>query len=356
MTRQRLARVRTTLVEKGLDALLVSSPHNLRYLTNFSGSNGLVAIRRRQAAFLTDTRYSLQSRSEVNGIRRIITQKELVDEVANAGLLNGCVRVGFEEQYVSYSQYLALRKQLPRVRLIATADIVENLTLVKDPSELEAIKEAVRISDKVFAEILSFIRPGVSESDVAARISYLHKMHGADGDAFECIVASGERGALPHARATSKRIKRGELVTLDFGCSVRGYNSDLTRTVAVGRVNARQRRIYNVVLDAQRAAIAEAHGGMPARELDAIARDRIVAAGFGKYFVHSLGHGLGLRVHERPRVSFLSKESLTSGSVITIEPGIYINGFGGVRIEDDVVLTPTGCHVLNTAPKELIVI
>ncbi|MFN0159102.1 MAG: M24 family metallopeptidase [Bacteroidota bacterium] len=356
MTRQRLAQLRKTLVEKGLDALLVSSLYNIRYLSGFSGSNGLIVVRRNSAHFLTDSRYVLQSREEVKGFKRIIAQRGLFDEVAKQKLLSGCARVGFESQHLPHSQYIEMRRQFPRIRLVPTAELVEDMVLVKDQSELESIKEAVRISDMVFDTILDTIRPGVRELDVAAEISYLHKTHGAEQDAFECIVASGERGALPHARATSKKIKSGDLVTLDFGCTVRGYNSDITRTVGVGRVSKKQRRMYDVVLEAQRAAIAEAHAGMPASELDAVARDRIAAAGYGKYFTHSLGHGLGLQVHERPRVSSLGKERLQSGSVITIEPGVYIPGVGGVRIEDDVVLTPTGCQVLNSAPKELMVV
>ena len=228
--------------------------------------------------------------------------------------------------------------------------------LVKDDHEVEMIRRAVGISDKVFDDVLKVIRVGVRELEVAAEISYLHKSLGAERDAFETIVASGERSALPHARATEKKIKAGELLTLDFGCVVNGYNSDITRTIAIGKTSIRAKRMYDVVREAQQEAIESAKGGIWAKDLDAVARKRIERLGYGKYFNHSLGHGLGLHVHERPKVSQLSKERLRSGSVITIEPGVYLPKFGGVRIEDDVLLTESGCVVLNKATKEFIVI
>ena len=356
MTRHRIARLRKELTEKGLDAFVVSSLHNIRYLTGFSGSNALCIVRPREAIFLTDSRYNQQSRVEVKGFKRKTVVSGLVEAAARNGNLRGCKKVGFESHYVSYTQYRTLRKAFPSVSFVPTLDIVETLSLVKDREEVRRITEAVSISDKVFDQIVKIIRPGVKELEIAAEISYLNKKFGGEEDAFEPVVASGTRGSWPHARPTSKRIKNGELVTLDFGCTLRGYNSDISRTVAVGRISRRSRDIYETVLDAQRMAIAAARGGMWAKDLDAVARKRIKAAGYGKYFIHSLGHGLGLHVHERPRVSALSKEQLKAGSVITIEPGIYMPRFGGVRIEDDILLTENGCQVLNSAPKELMIL
>ncbi len=212
------------------------------------------------------------------------------------------------------------------------------------------------LSEKVFRRILRFVRAGLKEAEVAAEITYWHRKYGADGDAFEPIVASGVRGALPHGRASEKKIKKGELVTLDFGCRLDGYCSDVTRTVAVGQPGDRARRIYRVVLDAQCRAIDAARAGIKARKLDQIARDHIKRRGFGKYFSHSLGHGVGIEIHEQLRLSDRSNDTLMAGNVVTVEPGIYIPGFGGVRIEDDIVIRQEGCEVLNVAEKELIIL
>ena len=356
MTPHRIALLRTALAERELDALIVSSLPNIRYLTNFSGSHALVLVKARETMFLTDTRYILQSRQEVKRCKRIISRLDLPETVAAHNLLARCKRVGFESHHVTYAQYRKLKRLFPAMVFSPTTDMVEEIALVKEKDEIDAIQKVVDISDRVFHEILKSLRPGVRELEVAAEISYLHKRFGAESDAFETIIASGERGALPHARASSKRIMHGELVTLDFGCSLAGYNSDITRTVAVGKVSRQDRDMYNVVLSAQREAISSAAPGMWASDLDAVARDRIRKGGYGKYFTHSLGHGLGLHVHERPRISSLSKERLRAGSVITIEPGVYIPEVGGVRIEDDVVLTETGCRVLNTAPKDLMIL
>ncbi len=343
--------------QEGLDALIVSSLHNVRYLTSFSGSNALCVVKQKEAAFLTDGRYAEQIVGEVSrSFKRTITALGLYEGLAKQRFLRGSKKVGFESHYVSYAQYRTMKKLCPSVSFVPTTDIVERLAILKDADEIAAIQKAVDISDKVFGEVLTMIKPGMEERTVAAEISYLHKRFGAEGDSFETIVASGPRGSLPHARASSKRIQKAEMVTLDFGCVVDGYNSDITRTIAVGKASRRAREIYKVVLDAQSEAIDAARGGMSARDLDAVARKQITRAGFGKYFIHSLGHGLGLHVHERPRISSLSKEYLQAGSVITIEPGVYIPGFGGVRIEDDILLTETGCRVLNRAPKELLVV
>lgn len=356
MTRHRIGRLRNQLRARGLDGLIVSSLFNIRYLTHFTGSNALCIVRRDGALFLTDQRYLLQSRSEVKGLRRAIGTQGLAEEAAKRNALAGCRTVGFESHSVTYAQYRGWKKLFPSVSFVPTSDMVENLSLLKDREELDAIRSAVAITDDVFHQLLSVIRPGVRESEIAAEISYLQRTRGAEKDAFEPIVASGERGSLPHARATTRRIRNGEMVTLDFGCTVRGYNSDLTRTIGVGRVSGKARDIHAAVLDAQTAAVHAARAGMMARDLDAVARRSIANAGYGKYFSHALGHGLGLQVHERPRISSVSTEELQAGSVVTVEPGIYISGFGGVRIEDDVLITRNGREVLNTAPRELMIV
>jgi Xaa-Pro aminopeptidase len=329
---------------------------HIRYLTGFTGSNALLICDDRAAWFLSDSRYALQSKQEVRGAKRIMTALPLFEEAAKRNLLRGRKKVGFEANVVTYKQYRELRKCFPFVSLVSTSGVVEDIALVKDESEVESIRAAARISDKVFDEVVRLIKPGVTELDIAAEISYLQKKYGAERDAFETIVASGQRGAIPHGRASAKRIAACEMVTLDFGCVIHGYASDITRTVAIGRISKKLREIYDVVLSAQSEAIAAARGGMWARDLDAIARQSIQKRGYGKYFTHSLGHGLGLHVHERPRVSALSKEMLYAGSVITIEPGVYLPELGGVRIEDDALLMADGVEVLNHAPKELMLL
>ncbi|MBI5472930.1 MAG: aminopeptidase P family protein [Ignavibacteriae bacterium] len=340
----------------GLDALIVSSISNIRYLTGFTGSNGLLIIASRSALFFSDIRFLEQAKLEVRNCRVHITKFGLYEEASRRKALHGASRVGFESQQITYAQYRVLRRLFPSTSFASTKEIVEDVMLVKDEAEIALMRKAAEISDQVFGEVVKIIRPGISELEIAGTISYLHRKLGAERDAFEIIVASGERSAFPHARATQKKIKSGELVTLDFGCVVGGYNSDITRTVAVGKASLRAKRMYDVVHDAQQTAIESARGGMWAKDLDAVARQRIEKRGMGKFFNHSLGHGLGLHIHERPRVSELSKERLRAGSVITIEPGVYVPGFGGVRIEDDVLLTENGCVVLNTAPKEFLIL
>jgi Xaa-Pro aminopeptidase len=265
-------------------------------------------------------------------------------------------RVGIQEQYLPVGELNKLKKLFRTAKFVPTAGLVESLAAVKDDDEIAKIRAAVKLTDEVFDEVLAFIKPGVKELDIAAEVSYRHRLKGAEADAFEPIVASGVRGALPHARATRKTIRKGEMVTLDMGCRLNGYHSDLTRTVAVGKPPAELRRVYGIVREAQQRAVDAAAGGLSARALDAVARSFIRRHGYGTYFNHSLGHGLGLQVHEAPRLSKLSKETLASGNVVTIEPGIYIPNLGGVRIEDDVVIRNGTADVLNRAPKELLIL
>ncbi len=358
MTRRshRLTRLRTLLRERQLDGLIVSTPPHVTYLSGFTGSNGLCVVTRQGATFLTDSRYRGQSARQVRAMRRFCSQRPLVESLADAGALRRCSRVGFESSHMTYQQYRSMRRHTPGVTFVPTSSLIEELLLIKDASEVVAIRAAAAITDRVFNEILPLLRPGIREMEIAAEISYRHRVHGAEGDAFPPIIASGERGALPHARASDKRLRAGECVTLDFGCTVRGYHSDLTRTVALRRLSRRGRRVYDTVREAQAKALAAVRAGITAKDLDAVARRHIAQQGYGSAFIHSLGHGLGLSIHERPRVSSLSTDVLAAGSVITIEPGVYLPGWGGVRIEDDVVVTRTGCDILTHAPKDLLVL
>ena len=342
--------------EQRLDALVVTTPANVRYLTGFSGSNGLAVVTAGRALFISDSRYALQSAAEVRKFRRIIGRRGLLEDAASSGALAGCAEAGFESESITYAQYRSLRRLFPGVRFRPTSGIVEGLSLVKDRGEVACIEEAAAIADGVFADVLKTIRPGMTEQEIAAEISWLNRRRGGESDPFDVLVAGGARGAFPHAHPTARKIRKGEFLLIDFGSTVRGYSSDMTRTVVLGRGPRRLTEAYRAVLEANESARAAARGGMAARALDAVARDCIRRRGFGKYFVHSLGHGLGLRVHERPRISPLSAEVIEPGCVITIEPGIYIPGCGGVRIEDDVVIGDTGCRVLTRSPRELIVL
>ena len=356
MTRTRIAHVRKLLEDLDLDAFLVSHLPNIRYLSGFTGSNAFLILSLRRQILVTDSRYREQSRNEARGFQIVVSDNSLVDAMARKSLFSRRRRVGFEAHCLPYASYGNLKKLFPGTKFVPKFNLVESIAAVKEASEVAAIREAISISDRVFQEILDFIKPGLRELDVAAEISYRQRKAGAERDAFDVIVASGWRSALPHGKATAKRIRPGELVTLDFGCSVRGYHSDLTRTIGVGSPSRRAREVYPVVLEAQERAIAAARSGMPARNLDEVARSFIRSRGFGKFFGHSLGHGLGLQVHELPKVSALSTDTLCAGNVITIEPGIYIPRLGGVRIEDDVLIKNGSCVVLTSAPKEFIVI
>jgi Xaa-Pro aminopeptidase len=353
---ERLSALRAELTRARLDVLLVTHLPSIRYFTGFSGSNALCIFSKKSQAFLSDGRYRLQAREEVRGFRIVISTGKLLDIAVQHRLLPSRGRIGISQTQLTVGEFKNLKKLLPKARFVPADGLVDRLTAVKDEHEIETIRRAVDITDRVFRKLLHLLKPGLRELDVAAEISYLHRTLGAEADAFEPIVASGERGALPHARASSKKLARGELVTIDMGCRLNGYHSDLTRTVALGRPRARARAMYQTVLDAQRLAIDAAASGISGRALDAIARIYIRRKGFGKYFNHSLGHGLGLQVHELPRLSQLSSDTLVEGNVVTIEPGIYIPRLGGVRIEDDVVIRARHSEVLTKSPKELIVL
>jgi Xaa-Pro aminopeptidase len=353
MISHRLALVRGKMKDKRLDALVISSSEHVRYLTGFSGSHGLTAITATDAVFITDPRYDLQSRREVRIMRRLIGAGNVFDMLSTSRILRRCRIIGFEAEALSFSHYRFLRKSLSGATLRPVNGLVEEIALVKDKREKDLLSKAAAISDAVFAELLSDFRPGISEQEVAARISWLNRIHGADGDPFPPLVSSGTRGAFPHGFPTKKRIRRGEFVTIDFGSMVDGYGSDITRTVGIGKTPLRLRVALEVVLGALEASLATARGGMAAHELDAVARKFLDSKHMGRYFVHALGHGLGLRTHERPRVSPLSREVLQPGSVISIEPGVYIPGLGGVRIEDNILLRSDGYRLLTHTPREI---
>ena len=354
--RQRVDALRKELRKKNLDAFISSHLPNICYLTGFTGSNALLVITHEVSLFLTDFRYNEQMQTEVTADEKIIGKGSLIEFGTKKKIFQHLKKIGVEKEHLSISDYEALGKSVKNKKLVVTQNIVENLRSVKDADEIGLLARAVEISDSVFKKIIGILKPGVSELDVSAEISNLHKKLGAEGDAFETIVASGERGSLPHGRATEKKIASSEFVTLDFGCVYRGYHSDMTRTVAVGKPSNEMKKIYQIVLDAQQKASDAVRENIPAKKIDSIARNHIASFGYGKYFGHSLGHGVGMEIHEQLRLSQISKEILRAGNVVTVEPGIYLPKRFGVRIEDIVVVRNNGAEILTTSPKELIVL
>jgi Xaa-Pro aminopeptidase len=355
---KRVAAVRERLETEGLDALLVSGPENRRYLSGFTGTAGTVLITARGSWFITDFRYVDQAKQQCEGFEVVNQGTSFVETLADLLRADGVKRVGFEQDILTYGEVERLRgiEDQAGAKLVPTSGIVESLRQIKDAQELQCIERAARIADEAFAHMLEWLRPGVTEAEAALELETAMRRLGASGVAFTTIVASGERSALPHGVASNKVIERGDLVTFDFGAVYEGYCSDLTRTVVMGPPSERQKEIYDIVLQAQRAALEGARPGLTGRELDAIARGYIEERGYGDAFGHSLGHGLGLAVHEEPRVSRQGEEVLKPGMVVTIEPGIYLSGWGGVRIEDDIVLTDDGARILTHAKKDELII
>ncbi len=354
-TVDRISELSSKLRDNGLDAFLIRKMPNIRYITGFSGSAGAVLFTPEKKYFISDFRYKTQSSLEVDKSFEIVIYTQ--NSLAFLGELiakHGIKKIGFESDFVTYSEATGLMKDFQNAEFVPMTNFVESLTVKKTPKEIELTRIAVEITDKVFSELIDFIKPGMTERQVAAQISYLHKMNGADGDSFDAIVAAGERSAFPHARPTDRPINIGELLKLDFGCTVNGMKSDMTRTVAVGTIPDECRKIYDIVLEAQKRALNAVKSGVGAKEVDSVARDYIAEMGYGSNFGHGLGHGLGYDIHEKPALNQLSEYVLEENNIVTIEPGIYIEGLGGVRIEDDIVVTKSGCEILNKSPKELI--
>lgn len=351
---ERRERLRERLVEEGADALLVFSVANFRYLSGFTGSAGVLALRAEPPDLLwTDFRYATQVRAEVDdGVETEITLDRPFlrarARLAEAG------RLLFESAHLTVADWEALQgEQGPP--LSGVTGWVEELRSVKSEDEIDAIRRAAAVAGRALEDLLPEVRAGVSERALAALLDHRLAAHGAERPAFETIVAFGERSALPHARPGPRRLSDGDVVLIDFGAVVDGYCCDLTRTVALGEPPAELRRVYRIVRDAQRAVIDGIREGMSGVEADALAREPIAAAGHGERFGHSTGHGLGLEVHEEPRLGTRSTSTLTAGMVVTVEPGIYIEGLGGVRIEDDVVVGPGSADVLTGAPDDALI-
>ncbi|HSE47812.1 MAG TPA: Xaa-Pro peptidase family protein [Terriglobales bacterium] len=351
----RAGKLEAALREKRLDGCVLTHLPNVRYLCGFTGSAGVLAAAGGKRAFFTDGRYTTQARAEVAGARIVVSKRPALLEAMAWLRKQRARRIGFEAEHVSVATQRRLGQETGKsTRLVATAGLVERLRMIKEPEEIAQIRAAVLLASGLFDHVLHSIKPGVKESDVAAELEHAARRDGAEGMAFETIVASGSRSALPHGRASSQPIQKNGLVILDFGVILAGYCSDMTRTVCVGIPSKRQASLYRAVLDAQLAAIASVSPGQPVSKVDQAARSVLQKAGLGRYFTHSTGHGVGIEIHEPPRVAKGQAEQLQPGMVVTVEPGIYLPGEGGVRIEDMVVVTESGCEVLTPTTKELI--
>ena len=336
-----------------LDALVVSFGPNVRYLTGFTGSNGLVVILPGRAVFFTDPRYRIQASQEVGCQTRVATGP-ILPQVAALFRRAKSRRVGFEKSRMSVEAFQILKDALPmRSSLDPVAGWIENQRMIKSPTEIDAIRRSVELNSRAFEQIAKRVRPEMRESDLAAELDYRVRRQGAEGPAFETIVAAGPRTALPHARPTTARLPTNGMVLVDMGAMLNGYASDMTRMLFLGNAAPRIKRMYAAVLEAQLAAIDAVRPGVKAQAVDRAARRVLAGHNLERAFVHSTGHGLGLEIHEPPRVGRREKTTLETGMAITIEPGVYLEGTGGVRIEDTVVVTANGCEVLTPTSKEL---
>ncbi|GGF76999.1 putative peptidase YqhT [Paenibacillus albidus] len=356
MGNKRVSKLRKVLQEQGLEAMLITSGINRRYLSGFTGSSGYVLVTGDECYLLTDFRYMTQAADQTDGLKIVEHGAKFIETVRELLPSGGNVRIGFEQDDVAFSAYTAYAEALKPAVLVPVSKAVENLRTFKDEEELATMQRAADLADATFNHILKVIKPGMTERDVDLEMEFFMRTHGATSSSFDTIVASGERSALPHGVASSRVIQGNEFVTFDFGALLDGYCSDLTRTIALGEPAPKLKEIYDIVLEAQLHTLAHIKPGMTGRECDALARDIITRYGYGAEFGHSTGHGLGMEVHEWPRLSKLSDEIMQPGMVVTVEPGIYLPGIGGVRIEDDVVITENGISLLTHSSKEYTVL
>ena len=354
MYKDRLIGLREYLREQELDGVVVSKLENLHYFSGFTGDDSMLVIGMNTAQLVTDFRYVEQAAREAPDFKVKKQEKGLLKRVAEVINEDGLSRVGFEGGSLCYDWHRKIAGQLHDVDFTHSVSL-DSLRQVKSQEELACIRRAMEIGDEAFEYILTYIRPGISELDVAAALENCMRQKGSQRPSFDTIVASGKRGSLPHGTATEKLINVGEFVTMDYGAVYKGYHSDMTRTVCMGRADEKQRHVYSTVLKAQELGVSLVQPGASGKEVDRLVRQQIAEAGYGRYFGHGLGHSVGLEIHEEPRLSPSSTcEALAEYMLVTVEPGIYIPDWGGVRIEDAVVVKEGGCEILTHSPKELI--
>jgi len=347
----RIARLRLLMRERSIHTLLVTQRENVRYLTGFTGSAGSLLIAHGRPVLITDFRYKIQAGAESPGTRLLIQKKDHASAIKAAAELLGVTTLWFDESSLTLDRVRALKKQ--GLRLHGAKDPLADIRQRKDAAELRNIKIAIQRAEDAFRELLPRIRAGATERELGLRLEMLMRERGARRAAFDIIVASGRNGAMPHASVSSRRLRDGDMVTFDFGAEANGYFCDITRTVCTGRPSARQREVHDLVRQAQQKAIEAIRPGVHCTDIDRAARAVIEQAGHGAHFGHATGHGIGLMVHEGPSLSALSKQRVETGMVITVEPGVYVPGWGGVRIEDMVLVTDKGHQVMTGLPRGL---
>lgn len=366
--RKRVRSIIERFEEIQIDAMLVTDIKNIRYLTNFSGSSGFLLLTGERAVFVTDFRYKTQAEEEVSGFELKIEKEKMHDVISELVKDYGLKTVGFEAESLAFDIYSRIAEKLSGAELKPTRSLIEDLRMIKDDEEISSIKKSIAMAEDAFTCIVEGMKPGVKEKDIAISLEYELRRKGSGPVPFDIIVASGERAALPHASSSDKPLEKGDMVIIDWGAQADGYNSDISRTFIIGSNQfssfsmneaiegfSDKRKIYEIVLEAQNEAIKEIKPGITFSDLDAVARDFINDAGHGEYFGHSLGHGVGLSVHEAPHISWQGEGVIQKGMVFTIEPGIYIPGLGGVRIEDMVLVKEDRAEVLTHLPRDLII-
>ncbi|MFW6028613.1 MAG: M24 family metallopeptidase [Halanaerobiales bacterium] len=353
----RLKKVLERLEDYELDSFIIYNSLNIRYLSGFTGSSGYLYISKSKSVLLTDFRYIEQASNECEDFQVVDMLKDGFIRTISSIIEQDDVKIiGFEKQTVTYDEFETLKKGIKGKELIGISNFVETIRMIKDEEELKDIKKAVNIGDLAFKHLLGYIKPGITELDIALELEFFMKKQGADKLSFDSIVASGVHSSMPHAKPTNKKIEIGDLLTLDFGCVYNGYCSDMTRTIAIGKVDDKQKSIYDTVLEAQLKALDYIKSGVSGKDADEVSRNIIRNAGYGKYFGHGLGHAVGLNIHESPRLSPKEEKRLSKNMVVTVEPGIYIPGIGGVRIEDLVVVKDNGIKNYTKSSKELIIV
>ncbi|MDP4181718.1 MAG: Xaa-Pro peptidase family protein [Bacillota bacterium] len=351
----RLRKLRDRMSNKNIEAVLICKRENYFYLSGFTGSSAFLLISKTDAFLITDFRYTEQSHIQAPDYEIVEYQGKLIDTLNNLIRRMSIKKLGFEDNYLTVEKFNQFKEGL-ETELLPIGSTIEQLRLIKDEEELVQIKKAVKIADDGFNHVIKYIKPGIKEIEIAAELEYYMKKQGALGVSFDTIVASGKRAALPHGVASEKVVEMGDVITLDFGCIYNNYCSDMTRTVFLGEPNKEILKIYNIVLKAQIEASKSAFAGLKGKEIDSVARNIIKENGYGPNFGHSLGHGVGIEVHEEPRLSISGEVLLENGMVVTVEPGIYVEGFGGVRIEDMVVINDDNPEILTSSTKDIIIL
>jgi len=353
----RQEKLKSILGGLNLDGIIITNPTSIRYISGFTGSSSTCLVMENKQYFISDGRYGAQSRNQVNGFE-IIIENESHMEILSAekhNLIPSGIKLAFEGENLTVEQFKKMQKLFPAVKFESTSMILENMQAVKDSVEIDALKTAVAITDEVYSQILPLIKIGVTEKFIANALASRYREE-AEGEAYAPIVAAGPNGAMPHAVPTDRPFEKGDFIVIDAAAKVGGYHADMTRTPLIGSPSDKHKEIYELVRKSQQAGLDTARAGTACKEVDTATRTVITEGGYGQYFTHGTGHGIGLEIHTQPRLGKKGDQILEKNNVVTVEPGIYLENWGGVRIEDDIIITDTGCEVLNKTSKELIIL